>query len=145
MSEPSNDWEKSVLSKLAEAGLQEQRRARRWGIFFKLLTFAYLTIVLMVYVNPQVSKSSSSQHTALVELNGEIADGKAASADNIIDALDDAFENKHSVGVILRINSPGGSPVQAGQIYDEIKRLRKKYPDKHLYAVGVTTTTFFPE
>ena len=135
MNEPSDDWEKNVLGKLAEAGLQEQKRARRWGIFFKLLTFAYLTIVLMVYVNPEVSKSSSSDHTALVELNGEIADDQAASADNIIGALDNAFENKHSVGVILRINSPGGSPVQAGQIYDEIKRLRKQYPDKHLYAV----------
>jgi protease-4 len=135
MNEPGDDWEKSVLSNLAAAGLQEQKRARRWGIFFKLLTFTYLTIVLVAYINPEVSKSSSSDHTALVELNGEIADGKAASADNIIDALDNAFKNKHSVGVILRINSPGGSPVQAGQIYDEIKRLRKKYPDKHLYAV----------
>jgi protease-4 len=135
MNEPSDDWEKNVLGKLAQAGLQEQKRARRWGIFFKLLTFAYLTIVLMVYVNPEVSKSSSSDHTALVELNGEIADDQSASADNIIEALDNAFENKHSVGVILRINSPGGSPVQAGQIYDEIKRLRKQYPDKHLYAV----------
>lgn len=135
MSEPGDDWEKSVLSKLAREGLQEQKRARRWGIFFKLLFFAYLTTLLMVYVNPQVDKSSISQHTALVELNGEIADDKPASADNIISALDDAFQNKHSVGVILRINSPGGSPVQAGQMYDEIKRLRKKYPDKHLYAV----------
>jgi len=134
MSEPGEDWEKNVLGRLAEAGLQEQKRARRWSIFFKLLFFAYLTILLVAYVNPKVDKTSS-KHTALVELNGEIADDKAASADNIISALDDAFENKHSVGVILRINSPGGSPVQAGQIYDEIKRLRKKYPDKHLYAV----------
>lgn len=135
MSDP-NDWEKNVISKLAEAGLQEQKRARRWGIFFKLLFFVYLTIILMVYVKPQSDQSDSShRHTALVELNGEIADGKAASADNIIEALDDAFKNKHSVGVILRINSPGGSPVQAGEIYDEIIRLRKKYPTKHLYAV----------
>ncbi len=135
MSDSDNDWERDVISKLAESGLREQKRARRWGIFFKLLTFVYLTIVLLIYVNPQVSKSSSTRHTALVELNGVIADNEQANADNIIGALRDAFENKNSAAVILRINSPGGSPVQSGYIYDEIKRLREKYPDKPLYAV----------
>lgn len=135
MNDSSNDWERDVISKLAESGLREQKRARRWGIFFKLLTFAYLTIVLLIYVYPQVNKSSSTRHTALVELNGVIADNEAASADNVVGALRDAFDNKNSEAVILRINSPGGSPVQSGYIYDEIKRLREKFPDKPLYAV----------
>lgn len=135
MNDSSNDWERDVISKLAESGLREQKRARRWGIFFKLLTFAYLTIVLLIYVYPQVNKSSSTRHTALVELNGVIADNEAASADNVVGALRDAFDNKNSAAVILRINSPGGSPVQSGYIYDEIKRLREKFPDKPLYAV----------
>lgn len=135
MSDPANEWEHNAISKLAAAGLQEQKRARRWGIFFKLLTFAYLTTLLLVYINPQVDKASSSRHTALVEMNGVIADDELASADNIITALRDAFDNKNSAGIILRINSPGGSPVQSGYIYDEIKRLREKHPDKLLYAV----------
>ena len=88
-----------------------------------------------MYIDPEFSKSSISKHTALVDMNGVIADDEKASADNIVTALRDAFKDKNTAGVILRINSPGGSPVQSGYIYDEIKRLREKYPEIPLYAV----------
>lgn len=131
----SGQWEKNLIHKLAFAALNEQRRARRWSIFFKFLIFAYLLGILYLYWPNNISPGTASQHTALVELSGVIAPDQDASADTIITGLRDAFENKHSRGVILRINSPGGSPVQAGYINDEIRRLRDKYPDKPLYAV----------
>jgi protease-4 len=135
MNEQDTEWERSVISKLAESSLREQKRARRWGIFFKLLTFVYITTLLVLYTDPEISKTSISKHTALVDMNGVIADEEKASADNIVTALRDAFKDKNTAGVILRINSPGGSPVQSGYIYDEIKRLREKYPEIPLYAV----------
>ncbi len=137
MSEHDEQWERKVLIKLAESGVREQRRARRWGIFFKLLTFVYITAVLVLYTDPQLTQSArmTEKHTALVELNGIIADGGEASADNIVTALRDAFEDENTAGVILRINSPGGTPVQAGYIYDEIKRLKQKHADTPVYAV----------
>jgi protease-4 len=132
----TGDWQKDLINRLAFSSLKEQRTARRWSIFFKLLMFAYLALVLYLYSpEMQLEPGAESKHTALVELKGVIAADKEASADNVIEGLRDAFENDKSVGVILRINSPGGSPVQSGYINDEIKRLRKKYPDKHLYAV----------
>lgn len=127
-----------VLEKIATEGLKEQRRSRRWGIFFKLLTFAYLFIILALILqdtDSSLANAPGSKHTALVELKGVIASDADASADRVISGLRKAFKNKHSVGVILRINSPGGSPVQSGYIYDEILRLREKYPKKPLYAV----------
>jgi protease-4 len=134
MSEPN--WERDVLEKLALSTVVEQRRGRRWGIFFKSLGFLYLFVVLFMvsgwFGDNDVSKIG--KHTALVDLQGEIASDKA-SADNIIAGLDDAFDNKNTQGVILRINSPGGSPVQAGQINDEIHRLRKLHPTIPLYVV----------
>jgi len=134
--ESSPDWERELISRLALSAVGEQRRARRWGIFFKALLFVYLFALLVVYwpvefETPGVAK----EHTALVELDGLIADDTEASADNIITGLRDAFEDTKTKGIILRINSPGGSPVQAGYVYDEIKRLREKYPDTPLYAV----------
>lgn len=135
MSEQDVEWERNVIRKLAESSLREQKRARRWGIFFKLLTFAYITTLLVLYTDAEISKTSIGKHTALVEMNGVIADEEKASADNIVTALRDAFEDKNTAGVILRINSPGGSPVQSGYMYDEIKRLRSKYPKIPLYAV----------
>ncbi len=133
---PSDEWQQDLINRLAFSSLKEQRAARRWGIFFKALTFVYLAVILYLYTpDLQIDAETSGKHTALVELKGVIADDKEASADNIVTGLRDAFENKNSAGVILRINSPGGSPVQAGYINDEIKRLRKEYPDKHLYAV----------
>jgi len=132
----SAEWQQDLINRLALSSLKEQRAARRWGIFFKLLMFVYLATILYLYTPAlQLEAETGGKHTALVELKGVIADDKEASADNIVTGLRDAFENENSAGVILRINSPGGSPVQAGYINDEIKRLRKKYPDKHLYAV----------
>lgn len=132
---PKN-WERGMLEKIALAGLHEQRKARRWGIVFKSLTFGYLFIVLLVILlGGKDSTSHSGKHTALVDLQGVIAEGADASADNVVAGLRAAFESKGTVGVILRINSPGGSPVQAGYINDEIQRLRTKYPKKKLYAV----------
>jgi protease-4 len=136
MTDQEHLWERRVITKLAQASLKEQKRARRWSIFFKFLVFAYITFVLYLFTEPDISKAKiAKDHTALVELQGLIADGESASADNIVSALRTAFEDEKTSGVILRINSPGGTPVQAGYIYDEILRLREKYPETPLYAV----------
>ncbi len=132
----SSGWEREAIVNLAQAGLKEQRRTRRWGIFFKLLAFAYVSIFLLSLLAPHIADLSPTvQHTALVELKGIIADGEEASADNVVSGLRAAFENKHSAAVILRINSPGGSPVQASYINREISRLREAHPEKPIYAV----------
>jgi len=136
MTDNGGQWERGLVEKLATAALKEQRRARMWGIFFKLLGFAYLTIMLMlVFGWSEKSVEVGGKHTALVQLDGLIAPGGDASADRIGAALRSAFKDKNTQGVVLRINSPGGSPVQAQNLYDEIRRLRKKYPDIPLYAV----------
>jgi protease-4 len=129
-------WERELISKLAMAALAEQRRARRWGIFFKLLFFAYLTFLLVALIDwESAGVSSGKKHTAMVDLTGIIAPGNDASAEKVNASLQAAFKDKNTQGVILRINSPGGSPVQAQTIYDEMRRLRKKYPEIPLYAV----------
>ena len=132
-------WERQSLEQLAFASLKEQKTARRWGIFFKLLTFAYITFLIFGLSGlPFFSKSKApadKKHAALVELQGVIAATGEASADRITAALASAFKDEDSLGVILRINSPGGSPVQSGIVYDEIKRLRAKHPEKPLYVV----------
>ena len=133
-----SEWQEDVISKLAFAAVDEQRRARKWNIFFKILFFAYLLIIFITAYSSSDGTNNlgkSTKHTALVEVQGVIADGAEASADNIIQGLRDAFEEPNAKAVILRINSPGGSPVQAGYVYDEIKRLRKKHKDKKIYAV----------
>jgi protease-4 len=132
----SGQWQQELINRLAFAAVNEQKRSRRWGIFFKFLTFSYIAAILYIYT-PDVSleKDATEKHTALVELKGVIAPEKDASADNIVSGLRDAFENENTAGVILRINSPGGSPVQSGYINDEIQRLRKEYPDTPFYAV----------
>lgn len=130
-------WVKSVLEKLALSSVQEQRRTRRWGIFFKLLTFIYLFIFMFFglgwFGGNEIS--ISGKHTALVELRGVISPDSVSSADNVNAGLQHAFKDEKTRGVILRINSPGGSPVQAGYINDEIRRLRAEYPQIPLYAV----------
>lgn len=132
----SSDWQQDLINRLAFAAVREQKRARRWGIFFKLLTFAYITAILYIYTaDTDLDMVSPEKHTALVELKGIIAPGKDASADNVVSGLREAFKNENTAGVILRINSPGGSPVQSGYINDEIRRLRKEYPDTPFYAV----------
>lgn len=139
MSEPEKsapaNWERGVLEKLALSAIQEQRRSRHWSILFKTLGFLYLFIILFLAAGWFGSDGVSiKEHTALVDLQGEIASDKA-SADSVIASLQSAFDDKKTKGVILRINSPGGSPVQAGQIHDEIKRLRGLHPDIPLYVV----------
>ena len=135
----SNDpqWERKIIEKLALDALVEQRRRRRWGIFFKLLGFAYLTAVLALAVDWGGGEhlGDGGRHTALIQLTGVIQAKGDGSAEHVLSALQGAFEDKGTVGVILRINSPGGSPVQAGIINDEIRRLRAKHPDIPLYAV----------
>ncbi|HEV2429946.1 MAG TPA: S49 family peptidase [Burkholderiales bacterium] len=136
MTENGGHWERELVTKLATAALKEQRRARLWGIFFKLLIFAYVTVILLLAVDwRSADVSGGKKHTAMVEVNGLIAPGTDASAEKITSALQAAFKDKNTQGVVVRINSPGGSPVQAQAIYDEMKRLRKKYPDIPLYAV----------
>jgi protease-4 len=135
MAENGERWEREVIEKLATAALKEQRRARAWGIFFKLLTFAYVTVIILLAVDWKQYGETSGRHTAVVEINGLIAPAADASAEKIITALNAAFKDKNTQGVVMRINSPGGSPVQAQTIYDEMRRLRRKHPDIPLYAV----------
>jgi len=137
MNESGGNWERGVIEKLALEALKEQKRARRWGIFFKLLTFAYLTFLILMVLEwrGDGDRLAGAKHTALVDVIGVIDSKGGASADNVTGALQSAFKDKNTQGVILRINSPGGSPVQAGIIYDEIRRLREKHPNIPLYAV----------
>lgn len=129
-------WERQALEKLAMAALDEQRARRRWGIFFKLLGFAYLIAVLILVVDwGHPETLTDGKHTAVVYLHGTIEAKGDASAESVIGALQSAFEDKNTAGVVMRINSPGGSPVQSGIINDEMKRLRAKYPDIPLHAV----------
>lgn len=130
------NWERKVLEKLATSALQEQRRSRYWGIFFKSLTFVYLFLILFIAAGWFGAREMvAGRHTALVQVNGVISSDSAASADQIMAGLQAAFKDTNTAGVVLRINSPGGSPVQAGQINDEIRRLRALYPNIPLYAV----------
>lgn len=133
----NESWERNVLENLASASLREQRRARGWGIFFKSLTFLYLFILLFVALGwvGDGKVRLNDKHTALVDLRGIIMADSVSSADKINASLQSAFQDKNTKGVILRINSPGGSPVQSGYINDEIRRLRAKYPEIPLYAV----------
>lgn len=138
MTEPqSTDRDRAwqTLEKVVTASLDEQRRARRWSVLFKGLTFLYLFVALwLFYPRAQVSLTAD-KYVGVVRVEGPIADGETAGADNIVQGLRKAFEDERASAVLLSINSPGGSPVQAGYVYNEIKRLRAKYPDKKLYAV----------
>ena len=137
MAQEEKNWERETLEKLAFSALKEQRKTRRWGIFFKLLTFAYITFLLVMVFEWRGDGEfiADSKHTALVELDGVIDAKGDASAEKITGALQNAFKDKNTQGVILRINSPGGSPVQSGIINDEVRRLRGVYPNTPLYVV----------
>lgn len=138
--EPNNPQERdrawSLLEQVALASVTEQRRARRWGIFFKGLTFVYLLVVLSLAMpaSQSLSPSRGKEHTAAVRIDGVIQEGAEAGADAVIASLREAFESKHAKAIVLIINSPGGSPVQAGYINDEIRRLKQKH-GKKVYAV----------
>lgn len=134
--EASKEWK--LVEKLVLSMQAEQRKSRRWGIFFKFLTFAYLlglVIFIRYPMGTALDTATSGPHTALIEIKGAIAADQQASADNLVGSLRRAFEADKSEAVLLRINSPGGSPVQSGYVYDEIKRLRALHPDKKVYAV----------
>ncbi len=125
-----------MLERLVMEIVNERRRARRWSIFFRL---AFLGLILAIFLGGYMAEHAGDQiagpHTALVELNGEISASSMASADNINASLQDAFDDRGTKAVILRINSPGGSPVQASQINAEIWRLRAKHKNIPIYAV----------
>jgi protease-4 len=134
---PEDDrWERKALENVALAAITEQRRSRRWGIFFKFLGLAYLSLILAFVIDwGQPDRFADGQRiTALIDMNGVI-DSSDVSAKNLISALKDVYEDKHTAGVILRINSPGGSPVQAGMMNDEIRRLRSLHPTIPVYVV----------
>ncbi len=135
--QPEADWERQLLRRFAYDVLREQRSARRWGIFFKLALLAYVLgiFVLSWQGGAPGAFIGADEITAVVDLQGLIATDTQASADIIVTGLRKAFEDKRTRGVILRINSPGGSPVQSGYINDEIQRLKAKYPKIPLYAV----------
>jgi len=129
-------WQRDVIEKLATSALAEQKTARRWGTLFKGLTFAYLFVVLLMALGVMHDgKKSFEAHTALIDISGVIEAGGEVSADAVMNSLHEAYDSKGTKGIILRINSPGGSPVQAGIINDEIKRQRKLHPSIPVYAV----------
>ena len=136
----SLQFEQLLASDVARELLQEQRRSRRWGIFFKSLLALYVLAFLLIYAAGNWQREAAGlgmggKHTAVVDIDGVLSSDSQANADNIIAGLRDAFKNSNTKGVILRINSPGGSPVVAGHVNDEIYRLRKKYPKIPVYAV----------
>lgn len=136
--EESDDKSWKLLEKTLLAGVQEQRRSRRWGIFFKLLTFVYLFVALALFtplMSMEKSAARGGSYTAVIDVTGVIADKESASADNIVGSLRTAFDDPKVKGIVLRINSPGGSPVQSGYVYDEIRRLRALHKDTKVYAV----------
>jgi protease-4 len=131
------DWERALVNRVVLDSLRERKSARHWGILFKLLTFAYLFALLVLLWPEDIVESvtPAEEHTALIDIKGIIAPETNASAENVIKALRKAYEDDKTKGIILRVNSPGGSPVQAGQMNDEIRRLREEHADIPVYAV----------
>ena len=133
--ENNNNWQQQTIEKLALSGLKEQQTARRWSTFFKGLTFACLFLLLILGLGLLGDKGTSSPHTALIEINGAIEAGGDVNADSVISSLSDAYKNTGTKGIILRFNTPGGSPVQSGIINDEIVRQKKLHPKIPVYGV----------
>lgn len=135
---PRSNKEWKLIEKMVMSSQDEQRKARRWGIFFKFSMLAYLFVALMIF-NPGMwdsdSVKASAPHVGLVDLKGPIMDDSEASADRLVKGLREAFKSEHSKGIIIRVNSPGGSPVQSGLVYREVQRLKNEYPEKKVYAV----------
>ena len=135
-SEPG--WERSVIEKIALAAIEENVKARRWGIVFKSAGFLYLFIILGIALFPDFKKdfeSDGKEHSAVIDVVGIIAEDKGANADSIIKSLRKAFKDDNTKGVILHANSPGGSPVQSYYVYEEILKLKKEHPKTPVYAV----------
>lgn len=135
--EKPQNWEREVLEKLALAAITEQTRARRWSVFFKGLLSVYLLILLGIAVYPQLKTDmgGGSDHTAVIDIAGPIAEDKETNAADIIDSLHDAVKDSHTKGIILHANSPGGSPVQSAYIFDEIRKIKKEHPQLPIFAV----------
>lgn len=131
----NNAWQQKTIETLALSGLKEQKAARRWGIFFKVLTFSYLFLLLTLAFGWLGDKNGSGPHTALIDINGVIEPGGDVNADSVITSLNNAYDNTSTKGIILRFNTPGGSPVQAGIINDEIRRQKKLHPKIPVYGV----------
>ncbi|MFT6201016.1 MAG: protease-4 [Candidatus Endobugula sp.] len=131
----SRDWQ--LVASIAQESLKEQKKARRWGVFFKMFACIYVLIILVGVArqNSGSQYSATQEHVGVVYLDGVIAADQTANANDLVGALRAAFESSSSKAVILAINSPGGSPVQSGYVYDEIRRLRTIHTDKKLYAV----------
>lgn len=136
MSTNDTNWEKTALENLLNENVKERQSNRRWRTFWRLIVLGLTILAIYTYFAPfKKGASVLSNHTALIKLDGEISSGTTANAADVITALQAAFESPEVGGVILKINSPGGSPVQSGMIYDEMLRLRKANPEKHLYVV----------
>ena len=130
------NWGDKALEKISQTAFSEQRKARRWGIFFKLATLIYLSILLFFFISGNDKKIATTGYfTALISINGEIGSESEANANDFKRNLNDAYNNPGTKGIILSINSPGGSPVQAGIMNDEIRRLKSQYPQIPIYAV----------
>ena len=135
--EQEKNWERQALEHLLLENLKETRKARRWKTVLRVLSLILIVgfIVQVFDLRPFGGSFGAERHTAMVSIEGEISSNAIANALDVGSALQAAFENDNSVGVILRINSPGGSPVQSGIINDEIRRLRALYPNKPLHVV----------
>lgn len=133
----NSQWEKEILEKLVMAAVIEQRRTRRWGIFFKMLMFGYLIVIGIMMLDLQLDQGigSDKEHTAVVDIIGPIGTTESANADSIIEGLRTALKDKKTRGVVLNINSPGGSPVQSAYVFAEIRRLKEQYPEIPIHAV----------
>jgi protease-4 len=130
-------FEQALVNKIAAEAITEQRRARRWGVFFKLFMVVYVSVFTLMYLVDGWDGASitGEKHTALIDISGVISAESQANADYIVSGLRAAYKDKNTAGIILRINSPGGSPVQAGYVNSEIYRLREEYPDIPFYSV----------
>ncbi len=131
------EFEQTLVNKIASEAITEQRRARRWSVFFKLFLVGYVSVFTVFYLVDGLDGPSlgGKKHTALIDISGVISAESQANADYIVSGLRAAYEDKNTAGIILRINSPGGSPVQAGYVNNEIYRLREEYPDIPFYSV----------
>ncbi|WP_242513213.1 S49 family peptidase [Halochromatium salexigens] len=131
-------WERALINRLAVEFLRQQRRSRRWGLVLKLGLLAYVILLSATLVLDGLGDSmgATGEHAAVIKIEGLIADKTSASAERIIKGLHQAFEADTVKAIILSINSPGGSPVQSGYVFDEIRRLRELYPDTPVYAVA---------
>jgi len=131
-----DNWEQKTIEKIASSSLIEQRRSRRWGIFFKLITLLYIGIIIYGFNSmSHTTIPSNEKITALVKLDGVIGSNLEVNADDVINGLREAYAHQGTEAIILSINSPGGSPVQAGIINDEINRYKLLHPNIPIYAV----------